>query len=82
MSKVRLGGLRVIQRTMTYSTPSRPESQLADLELTSRAISVLGSLVDNLVESRENVISELDLSNGRMPHRSDTNRKPCNTLLG
>lgn len=69
-------------RTVTDCAVGRSENELAAIKFVTRTISVLGSLVDNLIESRENVISELHLSDGSCAGGCEADSKTTDTLLG
>ena len=81
MSEICLGRLRMIQSSVPDCTPSCSESQTTTIELASRSESILSSLIDNLIECWENIISELYLSNGSMTYNCQTNGKTSNTLF-
>lgn len=51
---------------MADCTPGGSDSQGSALKLSSRPISILCCLIDDLVEGWENVVPELYLSNGRV----------------
>src|SRR5690554_5116963 len=64
MGKVGFWRLRVIKRTGNAPAIGGTNGQPADIEQVSGAVTELGTLVDDLVESRKNIISELDLGHG------------------
>ena len=66
---------------MTNSTVRRANSQSSTVELISGTISKLGSLVHNLIEGRENIISELHLRNGSCSRCRCTDSKSSDALL-
>ena len=81
VGEIGLGRLRMIQSSVTNSTPRCSKCQLSTLELAPRSISILGSLVYDLVESGEDVIAKLDLGDGSVPSYGYSNREPSNTLF-
>ena len=66
---------------MTDGTVRRPNGKLATIELVTRPVAELGCLVDNLIKGRENVVSELHLSDGGSSSRRSSNCKTSDTLL-
>lgn len=67
---------------MANGSVRRANSELTTVELVAGTVPVLGSLVDNLVESREDVVSELHLSNRGSSRGRGTNCKSSDTLFG
>lgn len=81
VGKVTLGTLGVIVGTVANSSVRRPDSEASTVELITTSIPELGCFIHNLIESWENVISELHLSNSSSPRGSSTNSEAGNTLL-
>jgi len=81
MGKVSLRRLRMIESPMAHCTPSCSKGKTTTLELPTRSVAILSSLVHYLIESRKDIIAELNLSNCSVSNCSDTNSKPCYTLL-
>lgn len=81
----------MIVATMADCRTGRADDQSSTVPLISTAISHFGSLVDwgyesheeitNLVEGGENVISELDFSNGTMTAEGHSDGKAYDALL-
>jgi len=66
---------------MSNRSTGRAERKPATVPLVPRPVPELGSLVNNLIERREDVVSELNLRNRSPSHRSISNSKPGNALL-
>lgn len=66
---------------MTYSSPSCSYCETSTMELTSRSEPILCSLIDNLIKSREYIVSELYLGNSSMSDSCQSNCKSCNSLF-
>lgn len=81
MSEISLRRLWMIKSTMTNSTPCSSKCKTCTIKLSSWSKSILSSLIDNLIESRENIITELYLSNCSMSYNSKSNSKTCNALF-
>ena len=63
MSKVSLRRLGMIECSMSNSPPSWPDSKRSNIILSSWSVSVFSCFIDNLIESRKDVVSKLNLSN-------------------
>ena len=81
MSEVSLRRLRMVMSTMTDGTVWRTDGKFAAVELVSGPVSKLGSLINNLIEGRENVIRKLHLSDGGCTRGSCTDSETGDTLL-
>jgi hypothetical protein len=57
------------------------EDQATDIEFISRTKAILGRLVHDLVEGGEDIVRELDLSNGRFPHGGIPDGEPSYPLF-
>jgi hypothetical protein len=81
MGEVGLGRLRVIKSTMSDSTPGSTYCERSAVELSTGSISVLGCLVDYLVEGGEDIVSKLYFGDSGMSCNCKTNGKAKNTLF-
>ena len=66
---------------MTDCSIWAPNCHFTAVKLITRAIAELGSFVDDLIEGREDIVSELNLSNGRSTSASCSNGEASDTLL-
>lgn len=82
MSEVCLRRLRVVKCTVADSTPSCPDCKGSAFELTTRTVSILCGLIDNLIEGWEDIVTKLYLCDSGMPGNSQPNSESDNTLLG
>src|SRR5699024_3989531 len=81
MGKVGFWRLRVIKPTGNAPAIGGTDGQPADIEQVSGAVTEVGTLVDDLVESRKNIIGELDLGHGHRALGRQTIGKANNALL-
>ena len=81
MAEVGLGRLRVIMTSMTNSSIRRTDRQTSHIEHTSTTITIFSGLIHDLIESREDIIRELNLGNRGVAHSSHTNSKTSDTLF-
>ena len=81
VTEVSLRRLRVVQGTVANCAPCWSECQFSAFELSSWSVSVFGGFIDNLIKSRENIITKLYFSNGSMSSDGNTDGKSCNTLF-
>ena len=81
MGEVGLWRLRVIAGTMTDSTVGGANREPSTVELVTGAVPKLGGLVDDLIESGEDVISELHLGDGGRTSASSADGEASDTLL-
>lgn len=65
---------------MAALTVRRSDGQAPDTLVTAAAVAALGGFVDELVESGENVVGELYLSNSRVPLERHPNAKAHDSL--
>jgi hypothetical protein len=66
---------------MSDSSPCRSDCEGATVELTSWSESELGSLVNDLVEGRIDVVAELDLGDGGVADCCDADREADDALF-
>lgn len=71
----------MIACSVTDGATGRSNSELATVELVTRSVAELGSFIDDLIESGEDVVSKLHLSDGCSTSGSHTNSKASNTLF-
>ena len=71
----------MVEGSVTDSSIWAPNCHFTAVKLITRAIAELGSFVDDLIEGREDIVSELNLSNGRSTSASCSNGKASDTLL-
>lgn len=77
VAEISLRRLGVVVSTVAHGTAGRSDRQTAAVELVSGSVPELGGLVDQLVESRKDVICELDLCNRSLAHGRIANSKTC-----
>ncbi len=81
MSEVSLGRLAVVMCTMADGSVGRSNSELAAVKFVSGSIPVFCSFVYNLVESWEDIVSELHFGDGSGSTGGCTDCKACNALF-
>src|SRR5262245_11717937 len=74
-------GLGVIVTAVADRAVWGAESDPPHVELVPRAVTIFRSFVDDLIESWEDVIRELDFSDCGVPGRSEPNCEPRDPLL-
>ena len=72
----------MVERSVSDCSPGRSEGQRPAVELSSRSVPILGSFVDNLVESWEDVVSELDFCYGGVAGYCQADGKTGDALFG
>ena len=80
MREVSLGRLRVVEGTMADCSPGGSEGEGSAVELSSWPVSILGSLVDNLVKGREDVVAKLYLRDGSVTWHCQSDGKASDDL--
>mmetsp|Transcript_9749 Transcript_9749/g.27182 ORF Transcript_9749/g.27182 Transcript_9749/m.27182 type:complete len:241 (+) Transcript_9749:317-1039(+) len=80
VSEVALNTLAVVHAAVSHGGTRRPDHNVSSTA-NCIAIPVLGHLVDNLVEGRKDVVSELHLRDGRVPRHRQPHCKTCDGLL-
>lgn len=71
----------MVEPSVANSSPGGSECERSTVELSTGSESEFGSLVDDLIESREDVVSELNLSNSVVPCSSQSYCEPSNSLF-
>merc|ERR1712072_455459 len=71
----------MIMSTMSHRAVRGSDRKASHVEFVPGAVPELRSLVDNLVESRENIVRELDLSDGGRPDGGHADGEPDDALL-
>jgi hypothetical protein len=79
--EVSFRGLTVVVSAVTYSTAGGSNCELSALKLITGSVSELSGFINDLIESREDIISELHLSDGGCASASSTDREASDTLL-
>ena len=64
MGEVRFGALTVVEGTVADGAAGRADGEPPVVEQVPAAIPVLGSLVHDLIEGREDVVGELNFCEG------------------
>ena len=70
----------MVMPSMTHRPIWGSDGQTPTIKLATAPVSVLGSLIDNLIKSRVDVVCKLDLSYGSAAKCSCPNTKPNNPL--
>ena len=70
MCEVGLRRLRMVKRSVTDCAPSCPDCKRSAFELTTRTVSILCRLIDNLIEGWEDIVSKLYLCDSGMTGNS------------
>jgi hypothetical protein len=81
VAEVGLWRLRVVQPAVTDRAAWRANQKATTVKEVAGAIAVLGSLVDDLVKGREDVVGELNLCNAPVAHGGITDGEAGNALL-
>lgn len=72
----------MIECAVSDGSPGGPNGERSALELSSRPVSVLGCLVDDLVEGGEDIVAELDLGYRGVSGHCQPDRESDDALLG
>lgn len=81
MGEIGLGRLRMVAGTVPNSTTRCAEDERAAVEFVARSVSVFSSLIDELIESGEDIISKLHFSNHVCSDRSHADSEAGDALF-